>query len=345
MRKILVTLLFLFLVSPLAAFSQESKPQSFGFLSFQNNVPTEIVSVDPVNGRMVQALVSVDTFFIGNFTPGQSDTFDPHMVSKFDEIIANVKPDQHIFFRGTADPMRWSNRYSEVEFMRLNLSLAHTRAMWAKERAGLGEFLNPVIDYPGRGVIIYVATYDVVENGHEARVDTLIVITQTHSVDTIVAKPDNEFRVGVGAGYTGVFNLKDQHYNVPTLNFTFEFNRRYYVDLIGGYRPKDASDDPEAIPGQRSESVVAVIFSWYPEAGPFGIAAGYLAAYENVRQKDEFLERNYGLIAGPRFRIHSDHFYGIVGLDFGYFDVSKFGAFKSRRSVGVAPNIRLQYVF
>jgi len=346
MRKALVTLLFLCLALPAGALAQEestSSRQSLGFLAFQDVVPTEIVSVDPVHGRVIQTLVNVDTFFVGNFTPGESDGLDSDIVAQFDSIINTIDDEQHVFFRGTADSLRWTGRYSKIEFARLNRSLAESRAMWAKERAGMGRLLHPVTNYPGRGVIVYVATYEDVEVqlAQRARVDTTIVIShiKTTIVDTVVVP--GAVRIGMGLGFEGVYTHEFE-FNLPTAQFILSVNEELYLTLTGGYRPKDPSRF-DAL-GDRSESIIAANLEWYMLLDDMvAVSVGYLSAYENQRAADEFVERVYGLTIGPRLRLLD---YNIVlGLDLGYFDTSKLGVTKTNRQFGLAPFVRFNYIF
>lgn len=354
MRKSLVTLMFLCLALPAFASAQQDTTvtQSYGFLDFQDVVPTEIVSVDPSRGRLVQSLIAVDSFFVGDFTPGQSDTFDPEMMATFDSIVASVGENQFLFFRGTADPMGWSGHYREIENPRLNRDLADARSAWARERAGDGRLLRSVINYPGRGVVIYKATYQDVDEviaevvaATPARVDTVVIIHETVIEPHYWINPDtaqDAFRVSIGVGYEGLFT-DGFDFNVPTLQFALELKHRLYFAFAAGYRPKLASDDPNEVQGDRSESLIALDVELYPWDMWLGFGAGYLSAYENDRDTDEFLERAYGLTVGPRVRLLD--YLVVLGLDFGYFDLSKYGTENLSRRFGIAPSIRLNYVF
>jgi hypothetical protein len=200
-------------------------------------------------------------------------------------------------------------------------------------------------------VLVYVATYEDVDDAIAravaaipARVDTVIVIHETVIEPHYWVTPDTieDFRVGLGIGFEGLY-VSDFDFNVPTAQLTVELKRKLYISFAAGYRPKDASDDPEEIPGDRSESLIAIDLEYYPTGWWVGLAGGYLAAYENHRQTDEFLERAYGLTVGPRLRLFD--YLLVLGVDFGYFDLSRFGAEKTEREFGVAPSIRLNYMF
>lgn len=338
------------------AFLLTAKPikAETGFLDFQHEIPELMINSDSSGTLSSWHLEEHIIFHFDGFSPGGSADLPFSDQERFINILGRLKPNQYVFVQGLADNERWRDRASK-EYDRLDLTLAWTRSQWAVETAqkympeteGRVRILMPSLERAGRGFNVHVAAYAPVVSGHAAETEkswpreTLSWPNLSKGKETVSQENWREggLRIGGGTGFRFV-SAEGMNFSAPTLGLVLK-RESIKVSLWGGLRPAGSRKDGL---GGRTDALAGVEASWRREH--VGLAAGLEGAWKTLNRSDEFLERAFGLYAGPQLFIGSeyDNFGFAAGVNGQILNLNKFGRTDPWWSPGWGLSAELQYV-
>lgn len=326
MKRLISVVIIALLTINWPALSQLKEEQEINGLNGWPGIPTDWIILD------------IETWTFTGFSLGGSDDISKFMVNRFDRLCENYfdLDKQKMYIEGAADTAHWDKKYSPKEHHRLQTEVGDARANFFAARAddwGIDARLLPVSTKdPERGVYVYIIT--------------ALPPTKKPIKDTVIIKnccSDNknffsDLKIGVGAGFTGLYT-RGMNFATPTVNLLLQKGKS--IRLVGtfGYLPGPTNYDDF---GQHLEIIMGLELAWYPKGGWFGLATGYRGGWENVMNRDEFIERAYGLYAGPRIKLWNVL---EMGVDAQISNHTDYLSSDTWWGLGVSPNVRLSYIF
>lgn len=306
-----------------------------GFLSYQHEVPKVLVKVDISGHLAAHPLKTTEVHSFSGFSLGGSLDLPPKEVERLRQVLAGVKNGQYVFIQGRADDHRWHRSYTKKEYDRLDLSLAMTRAEWARGIARQAYILMPVLERNVRGFDLYIATYgEAVPLKHEAAQPAP---RSGFTPDTIwVSFKGKLVAIGGGVGWAYV-QVHDRAFSCPTVSLVFK-KKAVEISLTVGWRPiaRPQSD----VWGDRAQSLAGAELTWWHSSW-LGFSGGLNGVWETLRDNDQFTERAFGLYLGPKLSRRGKNFAAEAGPNFQMLNFSGTGG--SSWQIGYGLAVRLQY--